>query len=312
MAKKDAYWQTHNSIVLDKYYTPVNVAEHLIQTTNDVLKLNEKLVTEIIEPAAGAGAFSLFLPRCLAYDIAPEHESIIKQDFLALDLPYKEGRMFIGNPPFGMSSQLLKKFIAKCSKAGDYMAFICSSGYYKKPLDGFDLLYSEYLHIEYSGCKVKTCFNVYARSTNVYEYKFVDEFTIVERVKNKTKAKIWYDDKAYGLNKNPALLHNDLMICRFGGGLGMYTKDINRWCSIGVVKFKEGVNVEYIKQLIDFGKDEFKHYRQLSRHTFDFVLKNIEEKYDKHINNALIPLFIYILKVGAIGERQECIAANVN
>ena len=282
MADKKVFWEKHG-IQSDKYYTPVTVAGQLIKTAKCVL--SKYSITETIEPSAGNGSFSLHLRKCKAYDIEPEHSSIIKQDFITLTLKYKKGRMFIGNPPFGTSSHLLKKFIAKSAKYGDYIAFICSIGYYKKPLDGFDLLHSEYLNIKYSGIKVKTCFNIYSRSLYKYQYKFVEDFTGIGRVRDKNKCKVWYKYKGYGLDKEPDKFAHDLKICSFGS-VGMYTDDVNRWCKVGLVKLKAGIDVKYIKRLIDFGKDDFKLYRGLSKHNFDFILQAIEKKYIAQKNKA--------------------------
>jgi len=88
--------QNSNKLNLDKYYTPDDIAQYCIDKAREVLK-SEK-VTEVIEPSAGNGAFSKKLKRCIAYDLEPEDDSIIKQDFLELNIPYKEGRLFIGNP----------------------------------------------------------------------------------------------------------------------------------------------------------------------------------------------------------------------
>ena len=83
-------------IELDKYYTPTDLAKYCIDKTFEVI--GEENITDIIEPSAGNGSFSNLL-ECVAYDIEPEHESIIKQDYLELKLEYRKGRLVIGNPP---------------------------------------------------------------------------------------------------------------------------------------------------------------------------------------------------------------------
>lgn len=83
----------------DKYYTPPDLARELIVKT--IRFIGAKNITDIIEPSAGNGSFSKWFKNCRAYDIEPEAEGIIKQDFLTLDLPYQKGRLIIGNPPFG-------------------------------------------------------------------------------------------------------------------------------------------------------------------------------------------------------------------
>ena len=87
--------------------------------------LKDENISEIIEPSAGNGVFSKKINNCIAYDIEPEDNSIIQQNFLYLDIPYKQGRLFIGNPPFGKGNYLSVKFFKKCVQLGDYIAFIC-------------------------------------------------------------------------------------------------------------------------------------------------------------------------------------------
>jgi len=166
-------------IDLDKYYTDENLAKQCISTFwNNCFE-----VTEIIEPSAGGGAFSLQIPNCIAYDIEPEHESIIKQDFLKLDLPYKQGRLFIGNPPFGTRNTLSVKFYKHAAKMGDMIAFILPVSQYNnnQQMYEFDLVHSEVLPIiEYSGRKLLCCFNIYHRpkngeiNTKPIDYKLID------------------------------------------------------------------------------------------------------------------------------------------
>ena len=149
-------------INLDKYCTPKELAKYCIDVVN---RLGLE-ITEIIEPSAGNGAFSLQTPNCIAYDLEPEHESIIKQDFLKLELPYKKGRLFIGNPPFGTRNTLSVKFFKKAITMGDAIAFVLPASQYQnnQQMYEFDLIHSEMLPIiEYSGVKLQCCFNIYTR-----------------------------------------------------------------------------------------------------------------------------------------------------
>jgi hypothetical protein len=150
------------NIELDKFYTPKETAKKCI----DIFWQTFFGVTEIIEPSAGNGSFSLQIPNCIAYDLEPEHESITKQDFLQLDLPYKQGRSFIGNPPFGDRNNLSRSFYKHACKMGDMIGFILPIS----QLDNTDSLYLFDLvksvdlgNLEYSGMKVHCCFNLYHR-----------------------------------------------------------------------------------------------------------------------------------------------------
>lgn len=151
-------------IELDKYYTNKELAKRLINKTFEVL--GKENITEIIEPSAGNGAFSKQIYNCIAYDIKPDDESVIEQDFLTLDMQYKKGRLFIGNPPFGVHNSLIRLFWKRCIEFGDYIAFILPITQLNNDIKlyEFDLIYSEDLgEMEYSGRILHCCFNIYKR-----------------------------------------------------------------------------------------------------------------------------------------------------
>lgn len=152
----------------DKYYTSKELAKYCIDKTYEII--GEENISEVIEPSAGNGSFSLQIPSlCWAYDIEPEHESIIKQDFLTLDIKYLRGRLVIGNPPFGRGNSLSMAFYKKCVKIADYIAFILPISQFNNnvQLYDFDLIYSEDLGKQmYSGRELHCCFNIYKRPAN--------------------------------------------------------------------------------------------------------------------------------------------------
>ena len=153
-----------NRIEDDKYYTPESVSAFCIETTFDIL--GGENVEEIIEPSAGNGSFSKQIKGCIAYDISPEHPDIIKQDFLELQTPYKEGRLIIGNPPFGSRMNMAQKFFKKSVEIADYVAFILPISQLNNTnsLYEFDLIYSEDLGKQvYTDRELHCCFNIYKR-----------------------------------------------------------------------------------------------------------------------------------------------------
>lgn len=100
---------------LDKFYTKTEIALQCINSIDDI-----DTYDCIVEPSAGAGSFSNQL-QCIAYDIAPEGDNIIEQDFLLLPTnTFNEYKriLFIGNPPFGARSTLAKNFIKQSIKLG--------------------------------------------------------------------------------------------------------------------------------------------------------------------------------------------------
>lgn len=98
-------------------------------------KLNLNDFDLIVEPSAGDGAFSNKL-NCIAYDIEPKNDKIIKQDYLQLDISQFKNKkvLVIGNPPFGRQSSLAIKFINKSALFADTIAFILSKSFKKESL----------------------------------------------------------------------------------------------------------------------------------------------------------------------------------
>jgi hypothetical protein len=164
-------------IDLDKYYTPDDVALYCINKTYEIIGRDN--ITHIVEPSAGAGAFYLHIPDCEGYDIAPECEGVIEQDFLKLWLPYQHGRLLIGNPPFGgKGDPILKKFYHQACGMGDYIVWILPIRQLNNTskLYEFDLVHSEDLgKIPYSGVNLHCCFNIYKRPDGLMENRFVKE-----------------------------------------------------------------------------------------------------------------------------------------
>tara|TARA_B100001029_G_scaffold177906_1_gene183449 strand:+ start:1227 stop:2072 length:846 start_codon:yes stop_codon:yes gene_type:complete len=109
----------------EKYYTKPEVVNKCLE---EFKKLNiDKTTDVVIEPSAGNGSFTSRLVEynSISYDIVPEGENIIEQDFLKLDLTtgFQIPLHFIGNPPFGRQSSIAKKFIkhiCKCEKTKSF------------------------------------------------------------------------------------------------------------------------------------------------------------------------------------------------
>lgn len=164
-----------NKIPLDKYYTSSGLARYVIEKVNDIV--GGQNITEYLEPSAGQGVFLDYLNKpYLAYDIEPddERDRIKRQDFLELDIKYKEGRCIIGNPPFGSRMNLVVAFYKKSIQIGDYIAFILPVSQLNNniKLYEFDLIYSEDLGMRgYSDREIHCSFNIYRRNPNGFNKK---------------------------------------------------------------------------------------------------------------------------------------------
>ncbi len=229
------------NIELDKFYTPKETAKKCI----DIFWQTFFGVTEIIEPSAGSGSFSLQIPNCIAYDLEPEHESIIKQDFLKLDLPYKQGRAFIGNPPFGDRNNLSRSFYKHACKMADMIGFILPISQLNNTdsLYLFDLVKSIDLGVlEYSGMKVHCCFNLYHRPKNGKLNK--------RKNINPNLFKLYGDDVYRGERQQEyKKLDYDFVIFRRGSSAGkIKTENIHK--QTYKVKVFDSRNLEYVKNTI--------------------------------------------------------------
>lgn len=198
-------------IPLDKYYTPSDLAKYCIDKTFEII--GEENITEIIEPSAGNGSFSNQLD-CIAYDLYPEGDNIIQQDYLELDLEYKRGRLIIGNPPYGKSLNLAVQFYKKAIYQGDYISFILPVSQFENNIKmyEFDLIHSEILDKrEYSGVKLNCCLNIYKKNMkNIFNkkpnYNLKDVF--IEEYHRGRKETMKYD-----------LISYDYSMCGFGKGI---------------------------------------------------------------------------------------------
>ena len=152
----------------DKYYTSPELAEYCVKKTKEIIGNDN--ITEYIEPSAGSGVFLDFLDKpYLAYDIEPEDNRIVMQDYLSLNLEYKKGRCIIGNPPFGVRNIMSVQFFKKSIQIADYIAFILpiSQLNNNQQMYDFDLIYSEDLGERlYSDRNIHCCFNIYKRPQN--------------------------------------------------------------------------------------------------------------------------------------------------
>lgn len=173
----------------DKYYTPPDLAEYVVNKTKEIIGAEN--ITEYLEPSGGNGVFLDYLPQgTYSCDIEPENNRIVKQDYLKLDIKYKQGRCVIGNPPFGAKNNLAVAFYKKSIEVADYIAFILPISQYKNDIKlyEFDLIHTEDLKSrQYSDRKVHCCFNIYKRNKNGLNKKpnyRLKDVEIIERIKN--------------------------------------------------------------------------------------------------------------------------------
>lgn len=223
-----------SKILNDKYYTPIDLASKCIKKVNELIPN----ISSYIEPSAGNGSFSLLLPieKTIAYDIEPEHHTIIKQDYLELEIPYQKDRLVIGNPPFGEKLLLAQRFFKKSIEIADYIAFILpiSQLWNTNSLYEFDLIYSVDLgKLKYSDRMLHCCFNIYKRPENGLNKKPTNKLKHVKIIRQDSKN---YSNEPF-----------DIRMCYWGNG------------SAGkILKDNETYSAEYKLQVSENFKDNVK------------------------------------------------------
>lgn len=192
---------------LDKYYTPINIANYVWDKADKLIGLSGKY---IIEPSCGNGSFCHWkIKPDLLIDIKPEMDGAIEADFINCALPYKKNSVIIGNPPFGYKGILIRKFFMKAISIADYIVFILPIQYLDNTqfLYQFDLIYSEDLGIAiYSNTELHCCLNIYKRPLNGFNQKpinSIDEITIY-RNDYKNYDKLPYDIRIGGWGNSVA------------------------------------------------------------------------------------------------------------
>ena len=245
---------------LDKYYTPQPLADYCTQKAIEVIGIEN--ITELVESSAGNGVFLNSFEKLLpnisyqAYDIEPEDDRIVKQDYLELEMEYKKGRIVIGNPPCGRNTLVLQ-FLSKDVDMCDYIAYILpisqlnnNYNFYK-----YDLISSEILpEIEYSGKIVKCCFNIYKKP-------------IIKKSKPNYKLK---DVELFEYRRNERdvpSLNYDYIICSYGD-IG---KELNSIGScVKEICFKINNHKDKVLDVLYTEYDKYKSKRILAtRHSTD-------------------------------------------
>jgi predicted RNA methylase len=129
-----------NRNTIDKYYTKDTIVDVCINFIKKYMELDKNDL--IIEPSAGNGSFikgiKSLTNNFIFFDIEPDNEEIIKQDYLLFDYDSIKNDFnkihIIGNPPFGRQSSLANKFIKKSCEFCDSISFILPKSYKKDSL----------------------------------------------------------------------------------------------------------------------------------------------------------------------------------
>lgn len=214
MKYKSVQSTNSNKLDFDQYYTPYNVMEYCVNKSIATIESLGFEISEFLEPSAGEGIFSDYLCKrglnVIAMDIEPKNNYIIKQDYLTCNLKYKPKRFIIGNPPYGSTLNLARKFYNKSCELGDYISFILPISQLNNTqhLYKFDLIHSEDLgKVKFSNKRyVHCCLNIYARPKKGVNKKKINKLKDIDIIRKDSKK---YKDMDY-----------DIRICRWGDSAG--------------------------------------------------------------------------------------------
>jgi len=198
---------------LDQFYTSPDIAKLCLKFMKKNIPNMRKFF--FIEPAAWNWSFfSLFSSNILGFDIDPNGNNIINQDFFELDLAkysdlIKNKKIItIWNPPFWKNSSLALKFINKSAKYSTYICFILPKTFRKTSMlnridknlflkEEFELPKNSFIfnNKEYD---VPCIFQIWKRDINKERKKIIlptihNEFTFVKKEDNPNFAvrRVW-------------------------------------------------------------------------------------------------------------------------
>jgi predicted RNA methylase len=236
---------------IDKYYTKPSVVNKCIELVKKYINISNNDL--IIEPSAGNGSFieniKTLSTNYKFYDLEPEHNEIIKQNFLEFD--YKELKQkftnihIIGNPPFGRQASLAKKFIKKCCLFSNSISFILPKSFKK---DSMKKSFEKHYHLIYEIDLFENSFLVNGIDCDVpcvfqiWQYK--------EEIRNEVNKRIPLNFKFVEKEDSP-----DISFRRVGVNAGTIMKEINdkSFQSHYFIKFSNGKtideNIEKLKSI---------------------------------------------------------------
>lgn len=198
--------------ILDKFYTNPQVAQECL----NLLNLSDYDL--IIEPSAGNGSFSSLIPNCLAMDIEPENNQILKKDFFLYMPENVKNVLVVGNPPFGQQSSLAIDFFNHAAKFANTIAFILPKSFKKYSIQNKLNLYF-YLEYEYNLSK-----NSFILNNQPYDVPCIFQIWIK---KDQPRKKIILPTTSIYFDFTKDISKADFRIQRVGGNAGTAFLDKN-------------------------------------------------------------------------------------
>ena len=189
----------------EQYYTPPELAQNLLGHLVEIIR--EQSGTYFlerdclwVEPAGGTGNF-VEAAKNLGYsvwscDIEPKNTNVFVGDYLLSDPKSFLNRHIVvyGNPPFGRNNSLSVKFFNHSAEFAEYIAFLIPRSWRKwsvqNKLDArFELVldldidedFVDDENKKFTGGNLKTCFQIWKRSTSLRKPVEVEDRGYIEK-----------------------------------------------------------------------------------------------------------------------------------
>jgi len=231
----------------NQFYTSKHTAKHCYEVFNDLIKSYGDNPDEylFVEPSVGNGNFYQYFPedRRIGIDIETDMKGAIISDYLNWQPESDKKYLVLGNPPFGLRSNLALRFLNHSNYA-DYVGFILpqifdseGKGSTKNRVLGLNLIYSapikpDFYYPDGTEVKVNCIFQIWAKNHSIEEEKnscksFMRVYSLsdggtIDSTRNKDmigKCDVYLPQTCYGEDKMKIYYDFELVPKRTGYGI---------------------------------------------------------------------------------------------
>lgn len=280
---------------LSKYYT--NKTEAKICFEHFLNNINYDKDDLIIEPSAGNGSFIELIKskynNYKFYDIKPEQDEIIQQDYLQLDVnkllehkkKYNKLIHVIGNPPFGKYNKGARNFIKQSQKYADTISFILPSSFKKLSLQNS---FHKYFHLIY---QYELPYNSFIFQNESYNVNCIFQIWVKKNVERQRPTKLKENNFRFVKKSEKYREISDIAFTRARASAGKISFDIENaskeYCNF--IKFSDKVktNKDYNKLIDELKQIKWiKNNTSTSQHSIcqQDIIKRFNPIIEKYIN----------------------------
>ena len=255
----------------DQFFTNIETAKLCYQIFNDKLAelgINTEEYT-YVEPSAGDGSFYNLFPsdRRIGVDIESKLDNIIIQDYLTWAPDENKKYLVVGNPPFGLRSNLALRFLNHSNYA-EFVGFILpqifesdGKGSTKSRVQGLNLIHTSKINPHFifpdgKEVKVNVIFQIWSKNFRLD--------TVKETCKNYIKIYSLSDGGTVATTRNKKMIGNcDIYLpqtCFGSEKVKLYDnfEDVPKRTGYGIVYLKDKQEVSKIISETDWSAIAFK------------------------------------------------------